>query len=281
MKPGSHPWPALLLALLLPVPVLADAPDMPDDLTSSNWELGVGVGSVRYPVYDGAAESQYLTVPFPYVIYHAPHLSVTNNRVRGIVLASSHWSLDVDFSGQPYVESDRTRERVGMPDLTWLGEVGPALRYEAWEAESELTELDLVLPVRAAVGAQGLTLHHRGAVFAPRLELDHDLSNAPERFDWDASLTAVYDDKGYDQYYYGVAPQFATATRPIYDAPGGYGGYRVELGLNWHRRDFVYAGFIKYTSLKGAAFLHSPLVSRADGLSVGISISWVLQHSHP
>ena len=167
-----------------------------------------------------------------------------------------------------------------MPDLTWLGEVGPALRYEAWEAESELTELDVVLPVRAAVGAQGLTLHHRGAVFAPRLELDHDLSNEPERLDWDASLTVVYDDKGYDQYYYGVTPQFATAARPAYDAPGGYAGYRAELGLNWHRRDFVYAGFIKYTSLRGAAFLDSPLVSRADGLSVGISISWILQHSH-
>ena len=278
MKLLRASWPALLLALAS-TPAWADGAGGPDAPAGSNWELGVGIGSVRYSVYDGAAESQYLTVPFPYVVYHAPHLSVTNNRVRGIVFARSNWSLDVDFSGQPYVQSDRTRERVGMPDLQWLGEVGPALRYMAWESGSQLTELDLVLPLRAAVSAQGLSLHHRGAVFAPRLELDHDLSDEPEHFDWDASLTAVYDDKGYDQYYYGVTPEFATAARPAYDASGGYAGYRAELGLNWHHRDFVYAGFIKYTSLKGAVFLGSPLVSRADGLSVGISISWILQHS--
>lgn len=278
MKLARAFWPALLLALP-GAPTWADGAGGPAMPAESNWELGLGVGSVRYPVYDGAAEAQYLTVPFPYVSYHAPHLSVTNNRVRGIVLASSDWSLDVDFSGQPHVQSDRTQERVGMPDLQWLGEVGPALRYMAWESASQLTELDVVLPLRAAVSAQGLTLHHRGLVFAPRLELDHDLSDEPQRFDWDASLTAVYDDKGYDQYYYGVAPGFVTASRPAYDARGGYAGYRAELGLNWHRRDFVYAGFIKYTSLKGAVFLDSPLVARSGGLSIGISISWILQYS--
>lgn len=271
----------LLGSLLAQAPASADGAGGPAMPAGSNWELGVGVGSVRYPVYDGAAESRYLTVPFPYIVYHTPHLSVTNNRVRGIVLASSNWSLDVDFSGQPYVQSDRTRERTGMPDLQWLGEVGPALRYMAWESASQLTELDLVLPVRAAVSAQGLTLHHRGAVIAPRLELDHDLSDDPQRLDWDVSLTAVFDDKGYDQYYYGVAPPFASAARPAYDAPGGYAGYRAELGFTLHRDDFVYGAFIKYTSLKGAAFLDSPLVARSDGLSLGVSIAWIIQHSGP
>lgn len=278
MRPVHAFWPALLLALAS-APAWADGDAGPDTPAGSDWELGIGAGSVRYPVYDGAVEAQYLTVPFPYIAYHAPHLSVTNNRVRGIVIAASNWSLDVDFSGQPHVESDRTRERLGMPDLQWLGEVGPALRYEAWEDTTGMTELDVVLPYRAAVSAQGLTLHHRGAVFAPRLELDHDLADGPQHLDWDASLTLVYNDKGYDQYYYGVTPGFATAARPVYDAPGGYAGYRAEVGVNWHRRDFVYGGFIKYTSLKGAAFLNSPLVGSSGGLSLGVSVSWILQHS--
>ncbi len=283
MKPAPL-WPALLLGATVSFATTAawaDGAAGPDNSGESDWELGIGVGSVRYPMYDGAAESQYLTVPFPYIVYHDPHLSVTSNRVRGIVLAGGHWSVDVDFSGQPYVQSDRTRERVGMPDLQWLGEVGPALRYQAWEDEAGLTELDVVLPLRAAVSAQGLTLHHRGLVFAPRLELDHDLSDAPQRLEWEADLTVVYDDRGYDQYYYGVAPEFASAARPAYAATSGYAGYRAECGLTWYHGDLAYGAFIKYTSLKGAVFLDSPLVSRSDGLSLGVSISWIIQHSHP
>ena len=256
---------------------LADAPGMPDEQTGSNWELGIGFGSVRYPIYDGAAEAQYLSVPFPYINYHAPHLSVTNNRVRGIVFAGSHWSLDVDFSGQPQVESDRTRERLGMPDLGWLGEAGPALRYSAWQDEAGETVFDLVLPVRTAVSAEGLTLTHRGNVFAPRLELDHDLFDVDGRLEWDANLTAEYEDRDYTRYYYGVAPQYATATRSTYTPPGGYAGYRAEMGFSLHQGELVYGAFINYTSLDHAAFLASPLVGRHEGLSFGFSVAWVIQ----
>ena len=270
-----HRCAAALLLLLAPLASRADAPgQLP---SSSSLELGIGVGSVRYPDYPGAIETRSLTLPFPYVVLHNPHLNVENNRVRGIVLASSDWSLDVDFSGQPYVESDRTRERLGMPDLNWLGQVGPALRYLAWEDEGETTELDAVIPLRVAVGAQGLTLTRRGWVFAPRLELDHDMQEGSDHLDWDVDLTAVFDDRGYNQYYYSVAPQFATATRPTYAAPGGYAGYRAELGFSLHRGDLVYGAFVNYTNLKGAAFLDSPLVGRSDGVSFGVSLSWILQ----
>lgn len=278
MNPRRAAGVAALFWVLLPPSARADAPGQLPPTTS--LELGVGVGFVRYPDYPGAIETRDLALPFPYVVFQNPHLSVNNNRVRGIVLATSNWSLDVDFSGQPYVESDRTRERLGMPDLQWLGQAGPAFRYLAWQDASGETELDAVMPVRVAVGAEGLTLTHRGAVFAPRLELDHNLPDGPDHLNWDVNLTAVFDDRGYDQYYYGVAPGFATASRPAYAAPGGYAGYRVELGFSLHRGDLVYGGFVNYTNLKGAAFRDSPLVGRSDGFSLGVSLSWILQRSY-
>jgi len=269
---------ALLALAALPA-VHADAPGEVSE--QSNWELGVGVGSVRYPVYVGAVETQSLTVPFPYVVYHNPHLSVDKNQVRGIVIAGSHWSVDVDFSGSPYVESDRTRERLGMPDLQWLGQMGPALRYLAWQDGSGLTQLDVVLPFRVAVSAQGLTLTHRGWEFEPRLELDHNLSDAPEHFEWNANLDFAYGDRKYDQYYYGVLHQYAAAGRPAYDAPGGYGGYRSQVGFSWYHGSFIYGAFIEYLSLRGAVFQASPLVARSGGLSMGVAITWVIQRRSP
>lgn len=268
----------ILFLMLLPAAGWADG-----TATASNaddplrFRLGVGVGSVRFPDYPGAIETRSLTLPFPYVVLYHEHLRVNNNRVRGIVFTGSHWSLDVDFSGQPRVESDRTRERLGMPDLGWLGEAGPALRYNAWQDDAGETEFDLVLPVRAAVTAEGLTLTHRGNVFAPRLELDHDLFDADDRLEWDANLAVIYEDRDYARYYYGVASQYATATRPAYTPPGGYAGYRTEVGFSLHRGELVYGAFINYTNLDHAVFEVSPLVGRRDGLSFGFSVAWVIQ----
>lgn len=269
---------ALLVLMLSPLVARAD-----EGATASGtddpvrFQLGVGVGSVRFPDYPGAAETRRLTVPFPYVVLYHEHLKVDNNRVRGIVFAGSHWSLDVDFSGQPQVESARTRERLGMPDRGWLGEAGPALRYNVLRDEAGETALDLVLPVRVAVSAEGLTLTHRGNVFAPRLELDHDLFDAEGRLEWDANLTLEYEDRDYTGYYYGVAAQYATATRPAYTPAGGYAGYRAEVGFSLHQGALAYGAFINYTSLDHAAFLASPLVGRRDGVSFGLSIAWVIQ----
>lgn len=270
-------WAVALLALSALPGARADAPG--EVAEPSYWELGIGLGSVRYPAYPGAVETRSLTLPFPYVVYHNPHLSVDKNQVRGIVIAHSRWSVDVDTSGSPYVQSDRTRERVGMPDLQWLGQLGPALRYLAWQDDTGLTELDVVLPFRAAVSAQGLTLTHRGWESEPRVELDHNLSDAPEHFEWDASLSFAYNDRRYDQYYYGVQPQYAIPERPAYDAPGGYGGYRSEIGFSWYHGGFIYGAFIEYTNLQGAVFQSSPLLGRRSGLSLGVAVSWVLHRA--
>lgn len=244
---------------------------------ATRFQIGVGVGSVRFPDYPGASETRSLTVPFPYVVLYHAHLRVNNNRVRGIVFAKSNWSLDVDFSGQPQVESDRTGERIGMPNLDWLGEAGPALRYTIWRHDSDDTSLDLVLPVRAAVSAEGFTLTHRGNVFAPRLELVHNPFDEDGRASWDATLTAVYEDQNYARYYYGVPSQYATPVRPAYEPDGGYAGYRTEIGFSLHEGDLVYGAFVNYTNLDHAVFLASPLVGNREGLSFGVSIAWVMQ----
>lgn len=266
----------MLLALMACAPGLRaeDGPAAKD----SRYELGVGVGVVRFPYYPGAAESRTLALPFPYFVFHSPHLDVSRDRVRGKLFKDDRWALDVDFGGSVAVDSTRVPERQGMPDLDWLGEVGPALRYRAWRSDDGGTEVDGVLPVRVAMSAQGLTLHHRGWVTAPRLEW-HDFiaGTGADHLSLDSAFTVIYVDRSYADYYYSVAPQYATAGRPAYAAPGGYAGWRANAGFSWHRGDRVYGAFVNYTSLHGAAFQSSPLVSEAGGWSFGVALSWVLK----
>lgn len=269
---------ALLAAIItgLPVTVHADGIGIQPN---PQLQIGIGVGGVRFPYYPGAAEDRTLLLPFPYVVYHSRYLDVDREKLRGKLLGGPRLSLEVDFGGAVAVPSSDVPERQGMPNLDWIGQVGPALRYHIWGNASHAIRMDLVMPLRAAVSAHGLTLHHRGYVFAPRLELGYHTGEEAHAFDIGASVTALYGNRDYFQYIYGVAPEYATAQRPAYAASGGYGGYTLEVGGSLHRGDMVYGTFLSYTNLSGANFIASPLVSRSDGLTFGVMLAWIFQRS--
>ena len=257
----------------------ADAPQPPPP-QQTHLEFGIGVGAVDFPAYDGAAEKRQLVLPFPYFSVRSRFLDADRDEVRGKLLRSDDWSLDVDFGGNVDVTSSDTKERQGMPDLDWLGEVGPALRYHVWRGEPG-NGIDFVLPARVASSVHALTFHHRGFDSDPRLEWHATWFQAgQDRLILDANVAGRFVDRGYANYYYGVAPQYATPTRQTYDAPGGYAGWSTQAGVSWHRGDMVYGAFIEHTSLHGAAFQSSPLVGDAGGWSFGLAVSWVLQRKY-
>jgi outer membrane scaffolding protein for murein synthesis (MipA/OmpV family) len=265
-----------LLAVFAVPPVLADKPEPPPP-QQTRTEFGIGLGAVDFPAYDGAAEKRQLILPFPYFVIRSRFLDADRDQVRGKLLRGDDWSLDVDFGGNVDVTSSDTKERQGMPDLDWMGEVGPALRYRVWRGEPG-NGIDLVLPARVAASVDALKFHHRGFDSDPRLEWHGTwFQGGGDRLILDANLSTRFLDRGFAGYYYGVTPQYATATRPAYDAPGGYGGWSAQAGVSWHKGDMVYGAFIEHTSLHGARFQASPLVGDAGGWSFGFAIAWVIQ----
>ena len=275
MKSDLHRWIAVALLALAPSTVRADDQEAPAPKPS--LELGVGVGAIRFPDYPGSEEQRGLVLPFPYVVLHSKYLDVNRDRVRGKLLAGGRLSLDVDFGGSVAVDSSRDRERAGMPDLDWMGEVGPALRYRIWESDGEDTRLEGVLPVRKAVSAKGFDLHDRGWTVDPRIEIDHMIGSDNHYVSLDAGLSVLRADQKYYDYIYGVAPQYATPTRPAYAPDGGYGGYTLSLGMSVRRDEVIYGAFLRYNNMHGAVFADSPLVSRLHETSFGFAVSWILK----
>lgn len=271
---------AFVLLTLVAAPWPANAQEVfttPDDAPHSALTLGVGVGALHFPYYPGATEFRNLLLPFPYVVYHSHYLDVNRDHMRGKLLHSRRFSLEVDFGGAVEVNSAATAERHGMPNLDWIGQAGPALRTHLWHSHDRSVRLDLVLPVRVAVSAHVLTLHHRGEVFAPRLVIARQTGDDIHGLNLNAGLSALYGSRDYFGYLYRVAPQYATRARPMYNAPGGYGGWSAQLGFSLHRGNVVYGSFLSYTDLNGAAFVPSPLVRETHWLSAGFAITWILQ----
>jgi outer membrane scaffolding protein for murein synthesis (MipA/OmpV family) len=99
---------------------------------------------------------------------------------------------------------------------------------------------------------------------------------------WSLSTSGslVWGDRKLNNYFYGVTPQFATASRPAFDAQSGLIATRVGLSTSKEiTPDVRIFGFARYESYSGAANLASPLHQASSGSSVGIGLAWTLGRS--
>lgn len=242
------------------------------------WEAGVGVLAVQLPAYRGAVESSTNVLPIPYIIYRGEHLKADRDGVRGVLFDTDKYEINVSFAASPPVRSNDVKVRNGMPDLSASLEVGPSLDIKLWHSATKDSRLRLFVPVRAAVTLES-DPRFIGWQIAPRLNLDID---SPLGFSgWTLGSVGgpIFGSQEQHAYFYGVAPQFSSATRPAYEARAGFAGIQIVSAL-WKRFPGFWAGgFVRYDNVSGAVFENSPLVTQKSGFSGGFAISWVLGKS--
>ena len=132
--------------------------------------------------------------------------------------------------------------------------------------------------MRAAFTVEG-SPRDIGWVVHPKLNMD--MTDIPGLAGWNLGLLAgpLYGDKRQHAYYYAVAPQYATAARPAYEAASGYAGMQYLAALSRRFPKYWVGAFVRYDNLSGAAFENSPLVRQKDYVAGGIAISWILGES--
>lgn len=89
----------------------------------------------------------------------------------------------------------------------------------------------------------------------------------------------MYGSERNHEYFYSVAPQYATADRPTFAAEGGYSGSLVLMAVSKRFSKYWLGAFVRWDSLKGAAFADSPLVERDYAFSAGIGVAWIFGQS--
>jgi outer membrane scaffolding protein for murein synthesis (MipA/OmpV family) len=238
------------------------------------WELGAGVGVVDFPEYRGASERHTYVLPIPYVVYRGDILQVDRQKARGLLARTERLELDVGVNGSVPVKSDSTQARSGMPDLDPTLELGPSLNVALVRAPRYL--LELRLPVRAVIASDFRSASDQGILAQPNLNLDLVLDGG-----WKLGLLAgpLFATRRYHEYFYSVAPQYATPDRPAYAAPGGYSGGQVLVAFSRRFENLWLGGFAKFDALQGAAFEDSPLVERKQGWAAGFGVSWIFARS--
>jgi outer membrane protein len=242
------------------------------------WELGAGISALSLPDYRGSDQSSLYAIPFPYLVYRGAFLKADRHGIRGTFFGSDRLELNLSLGASLPVNSDDNRARQGMPDLQPTVELGPSLDLKLWRTPDRRTRLDLRLPVRTAVTVKG-GMDDVGWVFSPRLNLD--ISDVAGLAGWNLGLLAgpmVGSARNHD-YFYTVAPQYATAGRPAYEAKGGYAGSQFMMTASKRYPKYWLGAFARWDSLKGAVFADSPLVKREGYFAAGVGIAWILGES--
>ena len=240
------------------------------------WEIGAGFAAIDFPVYRGSDERKFYLLPVPYIAYNGEVLQVNRERVRGLIFKRDAAEMDISVNGS--VPADGARARQGMPDLDPTLELGPSLNFHLWYTEDKHNTFDIRMPLRAVISSDFKHFRHSGWLFQPQLNLDfYDI----DRSGWNIGLVGgvIYSDKHYHGYFYNVEPQYATAERPAYSAPGGYSGTQFIFAFNKRHEGYWTGGFMKWDSLKGAVFADSPLVKSKEYFTVGFAITWILDKS--
>jgi len=242
------------------------------------WELGAGIGGFALPDYRGSDEARGYLLPVPYVVYRGRFLKADRHGIRGMLFDSDRVDLNMSVAASLPVNSSKNATRSGMPDLEPSLEIGPSLEIALWRAPDRRDALALRLPLRVAFTLES-SPRAIGWVATPQLNLD--LAGTGVLAGWDLGLLAgpVFGSRRQHQYFYGVAPQFATPARPAYEAPGGYAGLQFIAALSRRFPRYWVGAFLRADTLRGAQFAASPLLKRESYVAGGAGIAWLLGES--
>lgn len=214
-------------------PTLAEElePDNPTpvDITESHWGVGVGYGWINDYPGAGQGRTRYLAVP----TFKGKHVTIDRQEgIKGELLSQSRVKFSLSFSFLFPTDSDDIPVRAGMPDLDWTLQLGPELQIYLHRTKNHT--MFVRLPFRFVTSTD---FRHRFDSrewnIAPSLRnifyLGPGWGEIATRLEFD------YASEGYNDYFYEVTPQFATAQRPAYDAKQGL--METTIGINYSYYD--------------------------------------------
>ena len=222
-------------------PILASAQQAADAATP--WGVGLAAASFQRP-YAGAANK---TIAFPALSFENDYIKLAGAGIDLKLFSAGpvNFALRTKYALGDGYKSGNAPILEGMADRKGSLWTGPAASWNNDVANVSVEVLADVL--RKSKGVQG------------RLNLDHNLRAGS--FVFTPHAAAVFLDKKYVDYYYGVAPSEARPNRPAYEGKSTVnleGGFRTAYLFD--AADSVFLD-LSATAL-GKAITDSPLVDR-------------------
>lgn len=239
------------------------------------WEVGVFGTGLKQQAYPGSAQQVDRALVLPFFIYRGQYLRSDRGSVGLRAVKTDTLEVDVGFSGTFGSNSNDIEARKGMPDLGTLAEFGPRIKWNLGSGPGNGR-------LRAEFALRGVfdltdRFKDKGLSLEPELIFER---RAAGGLGYSTSVGLVFGDERLADTFYGVAPAFATAARPIYKAQSGLIMSRVSVNLFQNLTPNLRVfGFARLSSVEGAANHSSPLVKQDMGSTVGFGLLYTLARS--
>ena len=267
-------WGAVLIAAFSLQTAAAD--EDKDTKQPPVWDFGLGIGAVSFADYRGADTTHVYVLPVPYLYYRGNFLKADRNGIRGKLFRQDWIELNISAAATTPVRRNATR--AGMPDLRSTVEIGPSIDLHLFKSADERIKFDVRLPLRGVFTVQARP-HSIGAVFAPNAAIDIKDVLGFQGWYFGALAGPIFADHRYHDYFYTVAPGFATPQRPAYEASAGYSGSEFLVALSKRYPQFWVGAYVRHDTLAGAVFENSPLVKRDNYWASGVGMAWIIRQS--
>src|SRR6218665_1313939 len=219
------------------------------------WELGLATFGTHGPNYPASRSDRWRGALVPIAVYRGMFFRVDDGGVRGRLVNTPRFELDV--SGAAAFNPRADQARAGMPGLDYIFEGGPQAIYRVPLAGGH--QFSGHLKWRAVMSTDWKRIDSRGWVIEP--EARWQIRRWPDAASTvQFSISATWASEKLQDYFYQVDPVYATPDRPAFDARAGYFG--STLRASWGRRLGATTVLNVGTSLAGhdgAANRHSPL----------------------
>jgi outer membrane protein len=242
------------------------------------YEFGVGTGGGYLQDYPAAEQSHFHMLALPVVRYRGEYLRADEeDGVRAEIFKDKNYEFNLSFNGSFPADSSNNRMRQGMPDLDWIGEVGPRFNYY-FIREPDDIRFRIGLPLRGLFATDLQRVHQVGYNFAPEIEYEkyHSLC---EICRWSVSLTANIVSQQVADYFYEVKNIYATPSRAAFAAKVGYLGSNLDMHMSVEWLQATVGLGATYSNYKGSVNADSPLYGRAEALEVYFGLNWFFNRS--
>ncbi|MDH5485800.1 MAG: MipA/OmpV family protein [Gammaproteobacteria bacterium] len=235
------------------------------------WELGAGISYFHIPYYSGGVGSKNYLLPFPHILVESDYLSLERNVISGHLFSTDEFKVDISFSGALKADSNDIELRKGMPDLNYVIEAGPSLKWLLQGEFNKDYELTFELPIHRVVTTDLRQVDAIGWRYKPGLYVKKKYPG------WtvNADVSLLYATQDYHAYFYSVDNAYVTADRSAYRASSGFSGVEYSLKFKTHSKNMNMGFLMIYTRLDQAVFNDSPLVAETNSLTLGVYASWV------
>ncbi len=239
--------------------------------------LEMGLVGVTFftPDYPAAEQGSLRTLAVPYAYYRGKQMRAEEGGMRGRLMDQQTWDVDLSLAGSFPADSRHNRAREGMPNIDWIGEVGPRLRIhlEDFASSSRYFKWNFLFPIHYVFSTNFRRWDDRGYLFKPEMEWKWRYEEFKQS-DLILSLSATFASDQLMDYFYEVPDSYATPLRPAYQAQGGYLGMGFLVGAT---REYK-SGFKFFCGVKGDFYQYSvnrssPLFKQLTNWGFGMGFS--------